>query len=65
MRWTRTVTVAAVIGSVVILAACVLWALLADTLVTPYCQLPPDRRPTQVGYIDCPPDLFQLQPAKG
>ena len=61
MRWTRTITIAAIIGSAVLLGACVLWAVLAQTLTTPYCQLPPDQRPAQVGYVHCPPDLFELQ----
>ncbi len=45
---------AMIIVGVIIVGACVIWALLAQTLVTPACDLP--TPPANVGPLECPTD---------
>jgi hypothetical protein len=45
---------AALIVGVIVVAACVGWAVLAQTLTTPACDLP--TPPSNVGYLECPTD---------
>jgi len=60
MRWSRVITWSAAAAGLLILAACVLWAIIADTMVPRYCDLPVEQRPAQVGYLEC--DIRLLEP---
>ena len=50
--WRRNaIALASVLVTVLIVAACVVWAVLAQTLTTPACDLP--TPPANVGPLDC------------